>query len=171
MSDNETPTTETADAPLETGESPEAVDQADTLDGEPDEATDDLGQLRKLRKENKSLRDRLHEADERATTAGERLDQMHRNEIARLASERLHDGSDILADRDLSDFLTDTGQVDPEAISAAVDALAGEKPHLAKPPAGRPPSETPVSALRSGTGYTGPSEGATWQAAFAGRNR
>jgi len=74
---------------------------------------------------------------EAMTSANERL---LRAEVKAAAAGKLSDPADALALLDLSGFsVGDDGEVDPEAIESAIDALVDQKPYLA---AGAKPGPT-----------------------------
>jgi hypothetical protein len=78
---------------------------------------------RKLRSENKAMRERLHAAEARAEDYAKRL----HTELVR-ADGRLHDTDDLpFADEHLTS---------PDALAAGIDALQYAKPHLGRRPSG-----------------------------------
>ena len=127
MTATDTATTEvdettTGDAAADTGEAV-TEDAADTTDGQPDDDTAETfprSVVEKLRQENGRYRQRAGQADAYA--------QRLHTELVR-ATGRLADPTDLAFDAEHLD--------DPEALTAAVDALLADKPHLAsRRPAG-----------------------------------
>lgn len=86
-------------------------------------------------------------------TAATRIERMQRAEVERLASERLSMGGDLFINgNEVSDYLTETGEVDADKVAADVAAVLAERPGLGKySPAfdpsigtgGRPPQDQP----------------------------
>ena len=76
----------------------------------------------------------------------ERLERMQRREIERLAADKLSDPQDVwLAGVAVGDVCNEEGDVDPELVGKAIDALVEKHPHWQ---ASRP--ETPRRGLTSG---------------------
>jgi hypothetical protein len=120
---------------------PPPADDADSLDG-----------TRKLRQENRGLRDRSRTAETDLTAARAELDVLRREAVDRIVVGELRDVRDF-TDRhpDPAEFIGDDGQLDTAAVLAAAQALATERPHYAAPPViTAPPSVTPVERLRPG---------------------
>jgi len=137
-------TPETPDTPA-----PGAQTDPPPTDNTPD-ADNDGGALRKLRQENKSLRERLRESEGATAALSGVVDTMRTTELHRMVSDRLADPADLTVD--MTELLGDDGQLDAEKVDAAVGALLDEKPHFAKQserPA-PPPSDRPVEGLRPG---------------------
>ena len=137
-------------------ETPETTTAAESTDDGADDGLDlpqNLDQARKLRSENKMLRERLHAAETAAAEAGTYLGDMRRAEVERLAGSELIDPADLwTAHPEVDGFLTDDGTIDPAKVTEAAQAITTAKPHLSvdnkKPP--RPPSDRPVEGLRPG---------------------
>jgi hypothetical protein len=133
-------------------ETPDTTTAPESADDGADDGLDlpqNLDQARKLRSENKMLRERLHTAE----TAATHLDNMRRAEVERLAGSELIDPADLwTAHPEVDGFLTDDGTIDPQRVSEAAQAITTAKPHLSvdnkKPP--RPPSDRPIEGLRPG---------------------
>ncbi|MCQ4365833.1 hypothetical protein KQR54_32990 [Mycobacterium gordonae] len=132
-----------------------------------------LEAARKLRGENRNLRERLRtlEGDfERAIT---RLDALQTAEVQRVAAEHLVDGTDIwTGPAALSDFLDEYGVPDAAKVADAAKAITENKPHLAKAaPVSRPPSDRPVESLRPGATPSDfkPDPQPTWGSAIGSR--
>ena len=91
-----------------------------------------LDQARKLRSENRMLRERLHAAETAATEAGTHLGNMRRAEVERLAGSELIDPADLwTAHPEVDGFLTDDGTIDAAKVTEAAQAITTAKPHLA----------------------------------------
>lgn len=78
----------------------------------------------RYRTERNQLRDEL-------TQANERIERYQRAEVERLASE-LAEPSDVfaLSGKAVSDFLGESGDIDPEAVSAAIADIVATRPGL-----------------------------------------
>ncbi|MGJ6125973.1 hypothetical protein QN239_25690 [Mycolicibacterium sp. Y3] len=79
------------------------------------------------------LRER-DEAREAVAAAETRLSQLQRNEIERLAAERLSHPADVftLSGNDVVDYLDENGNVDPYKVAADVGAIIAERPGMSK---------------------------------------
>ena len=117
-----------------------------------DEQVTDMRAVKRLRAENARLRHRLREAEENRGAAEARLDAMRRAEVERLAGEVLVDGSDLYRHGVDEQALFDEefGEIVPDAVRDAARAIAEQRPHLARPPQGKPPTDRPVEGLRPG---------------------
>jgi len=127
--------------PVDPSTTPPVVDDADNLDG-----------ARKLRQENKNLRERSKTAETELDGARVERDALRRQEIDRIVGRELADVRDF-TDRhgDLAEFVGDDGQLDTAAVLAAAQALIGERPHYAAPPVPvAPPTVRPIESLRAG---------------------
>lgn len=126
-------------------------------------------EIRKLRRENQRVRDRLRAAETDAERAITQLGALRHNEIERLAAEHLVDPADIW--RAGADFTDDeTGDLDPGKVGDAAQALISDKPHLARPQSAPPPSDRPVEGLRSGAMPTAePTPKPSWQSVIRPR--
>ncbi|WP_329099091.1 hypothetical protein [Streptomyces sp. NBC_01439] len=78
----------------------------------------------------------LEEAHSRLEVAQKRIDAMLLREINHHASKRLEVASDLfdLGKHELSDLLTDDGDVSAEKVTAAIDGLLSERPNLGNRP-------------------------------------
>lgn len=74
-------------------------------------------------------------AREELAAATERIARMQRAEVERLASAHLSHPEDLLtlSGNDVTDYLTESGDIDPEKVAADVEAILAERPGL-KPP-------------------------------------
>lgn len=118
------------------------------------ELPENLEAARKLRTENKRLRERLREMEGNYESAITRLGVLQHNEIERAAAEHLVDASDIWsAQSDPAAFLDDEySLVDPEKVAEAAKTLLADKPHLGTNynPTPPPPTNRPIEGLRPG---------------------
>lgn len=107
----------------------EAADAALTAEQTSTEDTDDG---KRGNPEAAKWRTKYRDAEATISTLAERVTSMQRAEVVRLATGagKLIDGEDVFRSADLTDLLTDDGDVDPEAVSEAVAALRASKPHL-----------------------------------------
>lgn len=78
----------------------------------------------------------LEEANSRLEAAQKRIDAMLLREVNHQASQRLEVPSDLfdLGKHQLSDLLTDDGDVNTEKVTSAIDALLKDRPNLASRP-------------------------------------
>jgi hypothetical protein len=108
--------------------------------------------VRQLRRENKTLRERAKAAEAELETRSTQLAAMRRAEVERLAGSDLIDPSDLWsAHPDVDGFLTEDGTIDPTKVAEAAQAITTAKPHLAADkPVSRPPSDRPIESLRPG---------------------
>ena len=62
----------------------------------------------------------------------ERIARMQRAEVERLASAHLSHPEDLLtlSGNDVTDYLTESGDIDPEKVAADVEAILAERPGL-----------------------------------------
>jgi hypothetical protein len=125
---------------------------------EPQPAPDDepmtVSEARKLRRESASLRARLHEAEEQLGAAAAVLSAYQLNEVRRIAGETLVDPDDLITRQpDMSAYIDEqfAGLVNADRVTEQAKALIAQRPHLAKPSAGPPPTDRPIEGLRSGT--------------------
>jgi hypothetical protein len=155
-----------------------------TPEAAPDESSLDdhtRAVLKKARSEARNLRERLHEAEQRANAAEEKygeaaavVSQYQLNEVKRLASEVLHDPDDLLRhDPDMSAYF-DTefeGIINADNVVAAAKKLAAERPHLAKPiePPPKPPTDRPIESLRPGASPGEKPASVSWSTVLHGR--
>jgi hypothetical protein len=87
-------------------------------------------------RQNKEARYRVerNEAREALATAEARIAQFQRAEVERLASESLAMPGDLLtlSGNELSEYLDDDGNVDPEKVAADVAVILAERPGIGK---------------------------------------
>jgi hypothetical protein len=160
--------TEPIDEPTPATE-PDAEDTALPDDG--DDEVQDLRAMRRLRTENKRLRHELREAQENYGSAAARLAAAQRREAERIAGEVLHEGSDLWrVDPELQQEFYDEefGEVTRDRVVEAAKALAADKPHLGRPPAGPPPTDRPLEGLRGGARPEEPTPAPSWASALRG---
>ena len=108
--------------------------------------------LSKLRRENHSLRSRLHESEEQVGAAAARETQRQRADIEAIAAEHLVEGQDIWrAQPDMDAFIDEQfHEITRDRVVETAKQLASEKPHLARPNVSPPPSQQPIESLRPG---------------------
>ena len=88
----------------------------------------------KLRREAARYRTERNAVREERDRLREQVAGFRRQEVERLAAQRLRDGSDLWTrDVELDSLLADDGSVDADAVNTAVDALVENKPHLRRP--------------------------------------
>lgn len=94
---------------------------------------------------NREARYRVERNEARAErdALADRLSRLQRAEVERLASAGLSTPSDLfaLSGNDLADYLTDSGEVDPEKVSADVSVILTERPGLRKQSPALDPSQ------------------------------
>jgi hypothetical protein len=87
-------------------------------------------------KRNKEARYRVerNEARTERDALAERVERMQRAEVERLAGDGLSHPADLfsLSGNELADYLTESGDVDVEKVSADVAAVLAERPGLRK---------------------------------------
>lgn len=116
MTDTETPTPDPT---------PEPLPPAAEADPEPSPGPNrEAAKYRRERNELRAERDAL-----RAT-----LDDRHRQDVERLAAERLADPGDLWLATTLDAMRGEDGMIDTGKAEAAIERVVSEKPHWAKPP-------------------------------------
>ena len=158
----------------------EQLSQPDSLEPAPeptepddDDAVLDMAAARKLRNENRNLRQRLHAAETANAElegAATRLTALEHAEVERIAAQDLIDPSDLWSARpDLQSFYdAEFGQIVPDKVREATQALIAAKPHLAKPNTAAPPSQQPLEGLRPGASPNLQQPTPTWSSALRG---
>lgn len=85
---------------------------------------------------NKEARYRVerNEARDERDALAQRVERLNRAEVERLASDALSHPGDLfsLSGNELTDYLTDEGEVDAEKVAADVAAVLAERPGLRK---------------------------------------
>ena len=129
---------------------PDEVIEDPRSDAAPDPAADDqvvdMAAMKKLRRENASLRKAKQEAEARNAA-------YEHEAVERAASTVLIDPEDIYRYTDeetRAQFNDEFGAITADKVVETAKALAAERPHLGKPPTARPPSDRPVEGLRAG---------------------
>lgn len=117
------------------------TDQTDDTSSIPDETTEhdqsgegtEITEGRKGNPEAAKWRTHAREVEAERDTLTARVQALQAAEVVRLATGpgKLHDGSDL--PDDLDSLLDESGDVDPGAVTEAVDRLRENKPHLAAP--------------------------------------
>ena len=127
--------------------------------------------MQKLRRENQSLRTRMHEYEETLGAAAARETARDRAEVERIASEHLVEAADIWrAQPDIQAFYDDEfHQITRDRVVETAKALVAEKPHLARPNTAPPPSDRPIEGLRPGARAEEKPQPVTWSSALRGR--
>lgn len=156
-------TTETTDAPADIAEPTEQAPETAPADT-PDAGGDDLHDLdkaREIRRENKTLRARAKAAELELERLRGVADQFHTDQIAKLAGDRIADVRDLLDRTPLTELVGDDG-VDAERVTAAIDDLLADRPHLSGRKRMAP---NPAQSRLQGSGGMG---GTTWKEALSG---
>lgn len=93
--------------------------------------------------ESAKWRTKLRETESALAAANERLAGFQRAELERLAAERLSAPGDLLtlSGKQLSDFLSDDGTVNAEAVNEAATAVLDARPGLAPSQAATDPTQ------------------------------
>jgi len=82
---------------------------------------------------------KLSEREQRLAAAEARVEALHRREIERLASAALSESGDVWLDGvEVASMLTEAGDVDPDKVTAAVQAIVGKRPGTKRPQMPRP---------------------------------
>ncbi len=145
-----------------------ADQQADTDDGtdsdqHDDAAGDQYDDVDKPGAEAAKYRRRLRETETERDGLAERLAGYQRREAERLAADTLSRGDDLwIGDTDVAAVLDDAGNVDPDKVGAAVQAVLDGRPQLGRahgrvkpnPQQGKPSS---------------PQQGGSWSELLKGR--
>jgi hypothetical protein len=160
---------------MTTPNEPTPVDEPDELDD--DEQVFDMRAVRKLRRENSSLRSRIHDFEEQLRDRDEQIgaqaarEAAHQRSVIEAAARAagLIDPSDFLAAHpDPSEFIdAEFRDVLPDKVAEAAAALLEAKPYLGRP-VGAPPSDRPLEALRSGARPADKPKPASWTTAIRG---
>lgn len=147
---------------------PADVEVPDTDDVE---VPDTIEAARKLRSENRSLRQRLHTAEADVEKLVTQQAAWQRAEIERTAAEVLVDPADVWRidpDTQQSFYDQEFGEISVDGVVSAAKKLASEKPHLAKPNTAPPPSKQPIEGLRGGASPEPKKTETTWSSALRG---
>lgn len=122
-------TTTTPDISIDTDVEPDPTTDADL---DPDGTETDVEQEPTGRAAK--LRARAQQAETERDTATAMVDTLRRAEVARLAADKLAAPEDLFTygDTTPADLVDDDGLIDPEKVTAAVDALLEARPGLAK---------------------------------------
>jgi hypothetical protein len=155
-----------------------------TAEPEPDESTpvgegddDDqldpraLAALQKLRRENQSLRSRLHEREEEIgrQAARETVHHLAAIEAAAKAAGFIDPSDFTLAHPDPTPFLDEQFQsVVGDRVAEAAAELLAKKPHLGRS-VGGPPTDRPLENLRPGASPEPKKVETSWSSALRGR--
>jgi hypothetical protein len=138
------------------------------------ELPQNLEAAKKLRNENKNLRERLRALEGDYEAAVTRLEAVRHNEIQRVAADHLVDPADIWsAPADLDALTDEYGVVDVAKVTAAAEALLADKPHLGTNyrPVVKPPTDRPIESLRPGASAPEQKSETTWAGALGARIR
>jgi hypothetical protein len=113
-------------------------------------------------REAAKYRVRLREVEAERDQITAQLTTYQRAAVEQLAAERLAVGADVfdVARAELADLLDEQGQVNPEAVAAAVDALLVSRPGLGRDAVGRLPAGFPD--LGQGARSRDESGGTSW---------
>jgi hypothetical protein len=87
-----------------------------------------------LRREAASRRRELRAAEQEWDALRARVAGYERDQITRLAGERLANGEDLLLAVQLDDLHDDQGALSEERINAAIDQVLEQRPHWGKAP-------------------------------------
>lgn len=103
-------------------EQPETNPEAEAPEGPTEESS------REAHKDATKYRTQLREAEAR-------IERMQRAEIERLAGVSLSHPEDLfsLSGNDVADYLTESGDVDPDKVAADLDEILAERPGLRRP--------------------------------------
>lgn len=156
---------QSVDTPGESpGESPVDPSTGDQSEGA--EGAEDSTQ-KATNREAAKYRTRLRETEAQRDALTARLETLQRNEIQRLAADRLADPADLWRDGGtVADLLDAAGNVDPGKVRAAVAETIAAHPHWAKTVTPKPN----VKNLKSGTDL-GIDVRGNWTDVLAGRQR
>ena len=151
--------------PTPAGEAHIQSSSSDSLD-----LPQNLDQARKLRSENRALRERVHAAETNLESAVTRLAAAEHAEVLRIAAEHLIDPTDIWsAQPDMRAFYDDEfGQITADKVVATAKELAAAKPHLARPAKSPPPTDRPIEGLRTGAAPEVKPKTPSWSSAIRG---
>lgn len=119
-------------AAAQTGQTPSEGATAPQSGQEPDpvEQTDDV---RELRSEAAKRRRALRETEAERDGLREQLDTVHRQEVQRLAADRLENPADLFMVTDLDQMRGEDGLISPELAEQAIEATLRDRPHWRKP--------------------------------------
>lgn len=148
----------TEPTPADPAVEPEAEPEQDAPPAETESPNHEAARYRTQLRAAEGERDAL-----RATVAA-----MQGEHVARQASARLVDGSDLLDNgATLPDLLDEAGNVDPDKLTDALDALLVRKPHLGRVIDGRRSTADPAV----GAGPPPAPDGPGWGDVISGRAR
>ena len=109
-------------------------------------------------REAAKYRTRLREAEAQRDALAQRVERFQRNEIEHIARAHLASPADLLtlSGNQLSDYLTESGDIDPEKINADAAVILAERPGLRKP--------VPATDPTQGHGSPAPRDEPSWGA-------
>lgn len=182
-----TPIDDPADPPAEA----EGVQQTDThrtrernAERHPapaDDGTASIADVRRLKRENQTLRARAKAAEQQAADITARYNAAQRADVIRLAGEHLDDAEDLFRFHDpeagaLMDALrADDGSIDADLVAEHAARIVEARPKLGvdyQPEPTRPPTDRPLESLRPGASPTdAPATGASWQQVISNPQR
>ena len=106
----------------------------------------------KANKEAAKYRVRAREAEAQRDALAERVERFQRSELERIASAHLASPADLLtlSGNELSDYLTESGNIDPEKVNADAAVILAERPGLrrSQPPIDPTQGHGPTLILR-----------------------
>lgn len=146
----------------------EQPEQEPTEQQEQEEATEETDpRLSKARNEAQRLRTRLRDAENERDGLAATVDRYQRAEISRQAEGpgKLHSGDDLLNSVTVADLVDDAGEIDTDAVQAAVDQLRHDKPHYGAPAA---PASKPQQVMYGPSADTTPESGSSWTTLLRG---
>ena len=167
--------------PDETGRI-EVDTSAEVTDDDDDEPVLNMAAMRKTRAEAKKFRHlyRESEANRAAENAKHQTDhesalvkiaEYERREAERAAAEVLHDPADLWIHTDETEqrqWSDEFGNIVNAKVRAAAEAVAEQRPYLAKPNTAPPPTDRPIEHLRPGASPTRQEKPVSWAAAIRG---
>jgi hypothetical protein len=131
---------------------------------------------KKLRSENRNLRQRLRDAErarDEVQAAREvdlaKLAEYERREVERAAATVLVDPEDIWRHTDeatQAQFNDEFGAIVGDNVVEVAKKLAAQRPHLARPNTAPPPSDRPIEGLRGGASPEPKKTEVTWSSAL-----
>lgn len=144
---SETTQSPAVEEPREVREEPRQEALGESLDDEGIPEAD-----RRASRQAAAYRRQLREVEAERDSVQARITALQRQQVERLASERLAVGADLfdIGGADLANLLNDDGDLDETAVTAALDELLKERPRLERT---RPPQNFGQGRLGSSSAH------------------
>lgn len=163
-------TDQTEQEPVDPGDTDN--DPGDTDNDTGEEQTDrDISEARKYRKRAQEAEASVAELTAQNELMATQVDTLRRAHVERIAAEQMVNAPDLwLVHQDVDAFLDDQGDVNADAVTAAIASIVADRPHWRKlapiPQRPKPRPGVPLPSRPTGTDET-PGQ---WAAALGGQS-